>query len=1131
MLLTLLSCASTLAVPQAQDARPHAGMLRFPDVSADSIVFVYADDLWLVPRAGGTAIPLASPAGLESFPRFRQDGEVIAFIGNYDGGRDIYTVPRAGGIPQRVTHHPGGEVLCDWSPEGELLYYTSGLGGLPRQNQLMLVGESGGLPRQMPVPYGTMGAISPDGRWLAYTPHTHDGRTWKRYRGGMATDIWLFDLTTKQSKRVTDWEGTDTSPMWHGKLLYYMSDSGQSHRANIWVYDPASERHRQVTDFAEHDVRWPSIGPGDRGQGEIVFQLGSELRLLDLGTERSRVVEVSIPGARPTLRPRSVDASKFLSGGSISPSGKRVATSGRGDVWTLPAKNGVPRNLTRTSGVFERNPAWSPDGRWIAYSADTTGEYEIYLLASDGSGEPRKLTEGSTSYRSLPFWSPDSKLVGFFDKACNMYLHAIDSGETWIVDRNPAGTYPPFMDPSWSHDSKWLAYTRSGEGARDASRIHIYELATRTSHAVTSGMFQDGTPTFDRKGEYLYYESNRSFSPLYGDLDTSFVYPDSGVILVVPLRKDIASPFAPKSDEEEWKKEDADEKGEKSEAKEEEGAEGKEAGPAEPEGAADEAESPAGETSKDEKGKKTEKDEKPLVIDLEGFERRAIPLPIESGSFRGMAVNDKGHLLFLRGQPRGARGPTALKIFDVAAEAPEEKVVAEKADGFQLTADGKKALVSEGGKWTIQDAAAGSKAEPIVMAGMTAMIDPRAEWRQIVRDVWRIQRDFFYVENMHGVDWEGVWRAYEPMLADCVSRQDVAHVIREMISELNVGHAYYSGGDVEEEPRASVGMLGADFELADGAYRIQRIHEGAPWDSDARGPLSQPGVGVQVGDYLLAVNGVPVDVTKDPWAAFVGLAGKNVTITVSSSPVIDEEARKIVVQPLASEMDLRYRGWIERNRKHVEERTAGKVGYIYVPDTGVGGQNDLVRQYFGQLSKQGLVIDERWNGGGQIPTRFIELLNRPITNYWARRDGYDWPWPPDAHQGPKVMLINGLAGSGGDAFPAYFRQAGLGKLVGMRTWGGLVGISGNPGLIDGASTTAPTFGYYEKDGTWGIEGHGVDPDIEVVDDPALMVEGGDPQLEAAIEWILGEIERSPYVPPRRPSPPDRRGMGVRPEER
>lgn len=1233
-----LAARSTAAGPGADaDIKPHAGMMCYPDISATHIVFAYANDLWTVPREGGVATPLASPPGAESFPRFSNDGQTIAFVGNYDGNRDIYTTPLHGGVPTRVTHHPGAETLCGWTPDGGLIFFLSGLGGLTRQTQLFTVPATGGLPTQLPVPYGANGAISEDGQWLAYTPHTIDTRTWKRYRGGMATDIWLYNLKDNTSKKITDWEGTDTQPMWHGRMLYYLSDAGPEHKLNIWSYDPGTNAHGQLTKFSEFDVKWPSIGPGPDGQGEIVFQYGPDLMVLDLGTGRTRVVEVTIPGARPTLRPRTVDASKHISAWSISPSGKRAVVSARGDIWTLPAERGSPRPLTRTSGVFERDPSWSPDGRWIAYLSDATGEYELYITQSDGKGETRQLTKDGAAFRSNPTWSPDSKMITFNDKTGAIYLHHLEgdkAGTTVHVDTDP---WAVSRAVSWSHDSRWIAYARGADSARQMSSIWLYNAETGEKHQVTSGMFSDDNPTFDRKGDYLFFSSSRSFRPIYADLDTTWIYTNSEVLLAVPLRKDMKSPFEPKSDEEEWKKkdekkEDAGDNGEKKEGEKKDEpkkdaaadplsgtwagtAKGPE--PLPPEGApftmnltmgeggvvtgsitsafgggtiSDGKFDPAskiltfnlaltdgptasfnlrlgdegiigtctvgeltfevsatrtkgpdanGRAGKDAKDKKDDKPKDRVEIDLEGFERRAVQLPVQPGLFGRLAVNDKNQLLYVRRTPRGMTGPSSIKLFDLKDEKREEKEVASGAGAFDISADGKKILIPRGNSATIQDAAAGSgsSAKTVITSGMLATINPREEWRQIIEDVYRIQRDFFYVPNMHGLDWRKTTDQYLAMLPDCVTREDVNYIIMELISELNVGHAYLtSPGDVESAPSASVGLLGCDFELVktdDGvaAYKIAKIYEGAPWDSDARGPLSQPGVDVKPGDFLLAVNGIPVDTSKDPWAALIGTAGRAITITVSSEPVLNDKARDIVVEPLASEANLRYRHWIESKRQYVESRTDGKVGYIYVPNTGIDGQNDLYRQFWGQMDKEALIIDERWNGGGQIPTRFIELLNRPVTNYWARRDGRDWTWPPDSHRGPKCMLINGLAGSGGDMFPALFRQAGLGKLIGTRTWGGLVGISGNPGLIDGGAISVPTFGYYEKDGTWGIEGHGVDPDIEVIDDPAKMQNGDDPQLDAAIQLMLAEIASNPYKSPDRPAPPDRKGMGIRDEDK
>lgn len=1112
---------SIALVASTSETKPHPAMLRYPDVGPTHIVFVYADDLWLVSREGGQAVPLASPHGPERFPKFSPDGQTIAFGGNYEGNRDLYTIPFNGGVPVRVTHHPAAETLCDWTPDLELLFSSSGFTGLRRQMRLMTVPATGGLPQKLPPPYGANGAISPDGEWLAYTPHSRDHRTWKRYRGGMATDVWLLNLHDHRSLKITDWEGTDSLPMWHKETVYYLSDAGDEHRLNIWSYGLTSRRREQVTQFKNFDVKWPSIGPGPDGRGEIVFQNGSELYLVDLSTRASRSVRVTIPGDRPTLRQHDVDAGKLIREWGISPTGKRAVLSARGDVWTIPAKHGSARNLTRTDGAAERDPSWSPDGQWIAYFADTDGEYELYILQSDGKVEARRLTSQRSGFRYRPTWSPDSKHISFVDNGGSVYLHTTESGETKLVDTDPwAGR----SRMSWSHDSRWIAYTKSGDNRQ--SSVWLYDVEAGERHRVTSDMFSDTWPTFDRKGDYLFFASNREVSsPIYDDFGTSFVYANTDLLVVVPLRDEVGSPWAPKSDEETWGDEDEDE----DDDEEDKEGDDKDEDADEPDGDDKPDEEPG-----DKKAEDKEKEEvKPVVIELEGFEQRALKIPVERGNFFNLAVAHNGKLVYTRGAARGSGDKPSIKIFDLTDEKKEEKTIVDGARDFKMSANGKKLLVRKDKTWAVVKAAPDQKLDkPMSVKDLTARIDPREEWRQIFTDAWRIERDFFYDPTMHGLDWNAVRERYAAMLDDCVSRRDVAFVIGEMISELNVGHAYVRGvGDVEEEPEVSVGMLGADYERHNGAYRIAKIHKGAPWDLDARGPLSEPGVDVQEGDYLLAVNGLVVDVTKDPWAAFQGLADKVVTLTVSKKPAIDEDAREVVVKALDSENGLRYRSWIEKNRQHTHKKTDGRVGYIYVPNTSISGQNDLIRQFHGQLNKEALIIDERWNGGGQIPTRFIEILSRPTTNYWARRHGHDSRWPPDSHQGPKCMLINGLAGSGGDCFPYYFRQARLGKLIGTRTWGGLVGISGNPQPIDGGRMTAPAFAFYETDGTWGVEGHGVDPDIEVIDDPSLMINGGDPQLDAAIEHLLTELERNPYVSPPRPQYPDRSGMGIREEDK
>ena len=1142
-----------VAASAAADVTPHGGMIRYPDVSASQIVFVYANDIWLVPREGGVALPLASPPGQESFPRFSPDGKSIGFIGNYDGDRDLYTVPITGGPAFRVTHEPSNEILSDWTPDGKLLFWQSGLAGLARQTQLFTVSPEGGMPTKLPPAYGAVGAIS--GNRLAFTPHSRDMRTWKRYMGGMATDIWVMNLDDLSSERVTDWGGTDTQPMWNGDDLYYLSDAGPEHRLNIWKRDAGGKR-TQVTDYADYDVKWPAIGPGPDGAGEIVFQHGSGVYLLSLASGEATRVEITIPGDRPKIRPRTVDAGDNLTSWDISSTGNRAVLEARGDIWTVPAKHGTPRNLTRTDGASDRYPAWSPDGRWVCYVSDADGEYEYYVTQSDGKGEPRQLTDGDKTFFFGAVWSPDSDEIAYMDKAGNMYLTDVEDAETVVFDRDEWANTKPL---SFSHDGTWIAYSKTAVNSLDA--IWLYNTETGDKHRVTGDMFDNTNPVFDREGKYLYYTSTQDFEgPVYQDVGTPFVYVNSQRLMVVPLRDDIASPFAPKIDEEKWDKKDKDEKkaddenadddngdaagdddaNGSDEADDDSGDDGNDQGEGTDDDGGDQADDAdeAGDedaaAADDDDGDKAgdKEEEKPLEIDLIGFEARAIRLPVDRGRFRNLSVNDKNKLIYVRAD-EGADKP-AIKIFDVSAEEKDrkEETVMDDARAYTISADGKKLMIAKNGSYAIADAKKGAKMDDKVQTkGLDVTIDPRDEWEEVFTDAWRRHRDFFYVENMHGVDWDAVREQYDAMLADATSREDVSFIIGEMISELNIGHAYYFGGDVEDQPSRNVGMLGCDFELADGAYRISRILTGGDWDADARGPLSQPGVDVKEGDYLLAVNGIKVDTTKDPWAAFIGLAGKTITLTVSDKPEIDDDAREAIVETIGGEGDLRYRAWIEDNRRHVDEATDGRVGYIHVPDTGINGQNELFRQFFGQMEREALIIDERWNGGGQLPNRFIELLNRPRTNYFARRDGRDWPTPFDSHQGAKCMLINGLAGSGGDMFPWLFRHHKLGPLIGMRTWGGLVGITGMPGLIDGGYTSVPSFGFYETDGTWGVEGYGVAPDIEVIDHPTALAKGEDPQLDKAIEVMEKAVRDNPYIVPPTPEPPVRAGMGIEDEDR
>ena len=1115
-----------------QDSPPNAAMLRYPDISQSRIVFSYANGLWTVDKNGGVAQPVADPPGAEVFARFSSDGKSVAFLGNYDGNRDIYVTPIDGGIPKRVTYHPSAETPADWMSDGRILFSATGMGTYPRAPQILAVSADGGLPTEFPTPYGANPTLSANGKFLAYTPHSTDTRTWKRYRGGMATDIWVYDLTDNTAKRVTQWEGTDTIPMWHGDTLYYLSDAGPEHRLNVWSCDAQGGNRRQITRFADFDIKWPSIGPDDGSVGEIVFQNGASLMVLNLATRETRTVTVKIPGARAKLRPQTIDASAFIDGWDISPSGKRAIVAARGDIWTLPAENGIPRNLTNSNGLAEREPTWSPDGKSIAFFDDSTENgYEIFIMPADGTGTKRQLTKSNGAFKSDLNWSPDSKKITFAAMTNSLFMVDVESGEQKLVDREEWDDGAPRA--KWSHDSSWITYLKSDASGR-SNQVVIYDVESGEKHEVTSPAFGSNLPTFDRAGEWLYYTSDQEFTPKYGSMDSTWIYDNSEVMLAIPLRASVKAA---------WQTTESDEEVPAAKKKPKQAKGAKDAKPADDDAKpADDDAKPADapvvatEIKTDAPVATPEKSKrKGFAIDFDNIESRAVRIPgVSRGAFGNLAVNDKGLLIYTR---RGDNG--GIKIIDAREKKPTEKVVT-TGGGFVLTADGKKILIPEGANARIVDASAGGASKPVVTKPMVVEIDPRAEWRQMVGDAWLVFRDFFYDPNMHQVDWPAIRARYIALVEDANSREDVSFIISEMISELNVGHAYYNGGDVEGSSTTNTGLLGVDFDIGsapapDGttasAYQIKRIYEGAAWDSDARNPLRSPGVNIKEGEFILAVNGTPIDLKKAPWAAFVGLGDKTVTLLISAKPFRDETARSVVVTTIDSDADLRYRSWIEANRAYVNRKTEGRVGYVYVPNTGTDGQNDLMRQFVGQRGKDALIIDERWNGGGQIPTRFIELLDRPVTNWWALRDTRSQAWPQDGHFGPKAMLINGLAGSGGDMFPWLFRQAKLGPLVGTRTWGGLVGISGNPGLVDGGGVRVPKFAFYEKDGTWGVEGHGVDPDVLVIDDPAVMrggpSRGGiDPQMDVAIDLMEKAIREEPFKVVPTPPYPDRRGMGM-----
>ncbi len=1075
--LILLFCITSNLTAQID-----AKMLQNPDVSATQIVFAYGGDLWIVAKDGGNAVKLSSPKGQELFPKFSPDGSQIAFNANYDGNSDIYVMPSKGGMPVRVTNHGMADRLIGWYPNGKQILYASSMeSGKQRFSQFYKVLSTGGLPEKLIIPYGEMASVSPDGKKIAYTPITTAFRTWKRYRGGMNADIWIFDLEKKSAEQITNSSTNDEFPMWFGNKIYFLSDQGTENRANIWSYDLTTKEKKQLTKFSDYDIRFPSLGPS-----EIVFETGGKLYLLGLKDEKYREVKVSVVTDEITMMPKVENVSKLIQSGSISPDGKRALVEARGEVFSIPAENGAIINLTKSPGSAERYPAWSPNGKYAAYWSDKSGEYELTMIDLEKQNSEKKLTSYGPGYRYRLYWSPNSKMLAFVDKAMQVFIYDVEKDKTYKVDKC-GGLYEGGLrnfSVSWSPDNKWLAYARDLNNR--SSAIFLYDIKEEKSYQVTSGFYNDFGPSFDPEGKYLYFSTNRTFTPVYSDVDNTWIYPNSTNIAVITLNTDVVSPLAPKNDTTAVKKDD--EKKDDKDAKKDDS-----------------------EDKKDEKDKEKVKDVK---ITIDNFESRLELLPVAAGNI-GKIHAVSGKLVYHKPPNSGSDGKQRpVHFYDL--EKREEKKIVDDADMFEVSADGKKILIGKSNSYSVVDIAENQKLDKKMPTDQLEMtVDPKAEWKQIFTDVWRLERDFFYDPNMHGVDWKKMREHYGKLIDNCVTRWDVNFVIGELISELNASHTYRGGGDTEEAENKNTGYLGIDWEIANGAYRIKRIVNGAPWDNEVRSPLLSPGLKVKTGDYILAVNGEPLSISKAPWEAFAGLADKTIELTVNDNPSL-ESARKIIVKTINDETRLRNLEWIESNRKRVDEATNGKIGYIYVPSTGTDGQTELVRQFVAQFDKQGLIIDERFNNGGQIPDRFIELLNREPLAFWAVRDGVNWQWPPVANFGPKVMLINGWSGSGGDAFPDYFRKAGLGKLIGTRTWGGLIGISGAPSLIDGGNVTVPTFRMYDPDGNWFKEGHGVEPDIEVIDDPSQLANGIDPQLERAINEVMKELEKNPNIIPKQP---------------
>ncbi len=1065
-------------------------LMRFPDIHKDKVVFVYAGDLWLVSSQGGMARKLTSHPGAELFPKFSPDGKLIAFTGAYDGNADVYVIPTDGGEPHRLTYHPGAwgssgavqidDWVLDWYPNGKTILFRSSRESFPT-SKLFRIGIDAGFPEALRLPEAGMASFSPDGEKIAYNRKSREFRTWKRYKGGTAQDIWIYDLKKDAVERITDWEGTDNIPMWSGEKIYFASD--RDHTLNIYYYDLMTKNIRKITNHQDYDVKWPSLGPD-----AIVYENGGYLYVLDLASEKTKKISVEIPAERILTRPNWEKVNDLIIDFSLSPSAKRALFSARGEVFTVPQEKGEVRNITETPTIREIYSAWSPDGKWITYLSDRTGEYELYIRAQDGSDAEKRITTDGNCYRFPPVWSPDSKKLIYSDKKLRLYYVDIDEREPVLIDKAEVSEIHDYV---WSSDSKWITYSKNNP-AYFAS-VYLYSVDKNKVYQITGDLTDDFSPVFDPEGKYLYFVSARSFYPTFSDFEPAYVYRNTRNIYVITLQADSLSPFAPESDEEKGEEEEKEKKDKEKDEK-----------------------------KKDEDGNEEEEKPKDIQIDLEGIDQRIVGVPIKPGNYaRLTAAKDK---IFYLSMPaiyqRGSdsKPQNDLHMYDIKER--EEEPILSGINNYDISQKGDKIIYRSGDTYGIIDTKSGKNKVgdgKINTGGMEMKVDPRGEWEQMFNEAWRLERDFFYDPNMHGVDWKMMKKRYGQLLPHVAHRWDLNYLLGELIGELCCSHTYVGGGKMPKTEHVDIGLLGADLEPDEkgGFYRFKKIYKGENWKDDRRAPLTEPGVDVKEGDYLIAVNGEEVKYPDNPYAFFERTVGKQVKIKVNDKPSTDG-AREVTVKPTSSEYMLRYLDWVETRRGMVDEATGGRVGYIHVPNTSLFGLNEFSRSFFAQTRKEGLIIDVRYNGGGMIPDMFIERLQRNLMSLWAPREGQIWRTPNVALFGHMVCVINEYAGSGGVALPYYFREQGLGPLIGTRTWGGLVGITRGLPLMDGGRVTFPEFAFFNLKGEWDVENHGVDPDIDVDNRPDLVIKGHDPQLEKAIEVIMKKIKEEPKELPQRP---------------
>jgi len=1073
-------------------AQDEARLLRFPAFSGKQVVFSYAGDLYTVEKSGGIARKLTSDAGYEMFPRFSPDGKTLAFTAQYDGNTEVYTMPATGGKPKRLTitatlgrddisdRMGPNNIVMAWSPDGKDIIYRSRKQTFNDfKGQLFKVSVDGGLSTELPFPAGGFCSYSPDGKKLAMNRIFREFRTWKYYKGGMADDIWVYDFQSKETVNLSNNDGQDIIPMWSGDNIYYLSNRDRV--MNLFVYNLSSKQTRKLTNYTDYDIKFPSLGSGG-----IIYENAGFLYIFDLGTEKSEKINISIADDFDNGRNSLKDASKNINSVKLSPDGKRIVLSARGDVFSVPAKSGITRNITNSSGAHDREACWSPDGKSIAYLSDRNGEYEIYVQKQDGSEPAVQLTTGADTYKFSIQWSPDSKKILWNDKKLRLQFVDVDTKKTTLVEQSK---FWEFGDFNWSPDSKWITY--SSQQKNGMSIINLYQVDNGTITEVTDNWFDSDQPAFSNDGKYLVFSSRRDFNPVYSETEWNHAYRDMSRIYLITLQKSTASPFAPENDE--VKTESSPE--------------------------------PAKETSKeaDAKSDKTKAPAEPkkkvnVVIDLDGIKDRVVSIPTNPGNYYNInVINDAVYY----NETSAGDESSSLKIYDLKKKKETELGL---GMNFDITADAKKMLIRKQGKYYIVELP-GTKItldESIELGNLKVWVNNAQEWKQIYDESWRQMRDFFYVANMHGVDWPAVKDKYSVLLPYVNDRNDLNYLIGEMIGELNVGHAYVGGGDRRMPERIATGLLGAKLSKdPSGYFKIDKLLKSENWSKDARSPLNELGVNVTEGQYILAVNGKSCKGMTDIYEALINTAGQQVELTVSSG-TDEKSGRKVIVVPIRSEASLYYYTWVQNNIKKVSDATNGEVGYIHIPDMGVEGLNEFVKHFYPQLDKKALIIDDRGNGGGNVSPMLIERLQRVVTRAnMSRNVSEPGQTPRQMMLGPKVMLIDHYSASDGDLFPYAFKKHQLGKVIGTRTWGGVVGIRGSLPFIDGGDLRKPEFASYSsEESKWIIEGTGVEPDIYLENDPAREYAGIDDQLNKAIELIKEELKNYKALPGI-PAPPDK----------